>query len=142
MAKIQTIEILMIQITIFYSFILVGYLISRLSGKGKITSKYLNSLLINILVPILVFYSLLTSTPTSIIEIPIFLVIAIAIQLLGPALLYLRLRTADMSDKTKGALFICSAFNNALFIPLPLALMFLAPTSVPFVVMGQTLKQG
>ncbi|MFX1561428.1 MAG: AEC family transporter [Promethearchaeota archaeon] len=132
---IQTIEVLVNQILLFYGFIIVGYLFARLSGMGKLVNKHLNSLLLNVLVPILVFYSFLTSTPSSFVEIPIFLIIVIAIHLLGPALLYLRFRKAEYSDQTKGSLFICSTFNNALFVPLPLALMLLGPTAVPFVIM-------
>jgi predicted permease len=106
-----------------------------LSGTGKTVNKYLNSLLINILVPILVFYSFLTSTPTSPVEIPAFLLITVAIHLVGPALIYIRLRRVEVNDQTKGALLLCSTFTNALFVPLPLALMFLGPEAVPFVVL-------
>jgi len=132
---IQTISALITQIVLFYGFILVGYLIAQLSGKGQRINKHLNVLLINALIPILVFYSFLTSTPTSPIEIPLFLVMAVFIHLLGPVLLYLRFRRVTMSNQTRGALFICSTFNNALFIPLPLALMFLGPPAVPFIIM-------
>jgi predicted permease len=132
---IQTIEALALQIILFYGFIIAGYLIARLSGKGKIVNKRLNSLLINVLVPILIFYSLLTSTPATLAEIPIFLGITLIIHLLGPVLIYLRFRSVEVNDQTKGSLFICSTFNNALFVPLPLVLMFLGPTGVPFVIM-------
>ncbi len=132
---IQTIDVLLIQMALFYGFIIAGYLIAKLSGKGQIINKYLNSLLINVLVPILVFYALLTSTPTSLVEIPIFLAITVIIHLLGPALMFLRLRGRDINNQTKGSLLIGSTFTNALFVPLPLALMFLGPTAVPFVIM-------
>ncbi|MHA2081303.1 MAG: AEC family transporter, partial [Candidatus Thorarchaeota archaeon] len=117
---IQTIDAVFTQVTIFYGFIITGYLVARLSGKGKIANKHLNSILINILVPILIFYSLLTSTPTVLVEIPIFLVITLVIHFLGPALIYLRLRNREINDQTKGSLYICSTFTNALFVPLPL----------------------
>ncbi len=132
---IQTIDAVLTQMVLFYGFIVAGYLIARLSGKGQTFNKTLNSLLINVLVPILVFYALLTSTPSSLVEIPIFLAIAVIIHLLGPALIYLRLRSSEINNQTKGSLYICSTFTNALFVPLPLALMFLGPTAIPFVVM-------
>jgi len=132
---IQTFDVLFTQIALFYGFIIVGYLVTRLSGKGKIANKYLNSILINILVPILIFYSLLASTPTSLVEIPIYLVITLVIHLLGPTLMFLRLRGRDVNNQTKGSLLIGSTFTNALFVPLPLALMFLDPTAVSFVIM-------
>ncbi len=121
--------------SLFYGFILLGYLISRISNKGKTFNKYLNSLLINALLPILIAYTFLTSSFTSFVEIPIFLLIVVVIHLLGPVMIYLRLRRSDIKNQTKGSLFICSTFNNALFIPLPLALMFIGPTAVPFVIM-------
>jgi len=132
---IQSISVLFTQILLFYGFILFGYLISRMSRKGKILNKHLNSLLIKALLPILVFYTFLTSASPSLLEIPIFLVLVVAIHLLGPVILYLRLRRLDINNQTKGALFICSTFNNALFIPLPLALIFIGPSAVPFVIM-------
>jgi len=132
---IQIIDAVITQIILFYGFIISGYLVARLSGKGQIVNKHLNALLINVLVPLLIFYSLLTSTPTSLVEIPIFLMITLAIHLLGPVLLYFRLRGGEINNHTKGSLFICSTFTNALFIPLPLVLIFIGPAAVPFVVM-------
>ncbi len=132
---IQTIDVLFIQIVIFYSFIIIGYLVARLSGKGKMVNKHLNSLLINVLVPILIFYSLLTSTPTSLVEIPIYIVITLAIHLLGPVLMFLRLRGVEINNQTKGSLLIGSTFTNSIFLPLPLALMFFGPTAVSFVIL-------
>jgi predicted permease len=132
---IQTVDGLFTQLALFYGFILIGYLIAHLSGKAQVLNKHLNALLINVLVPILIFYALLTSTPTSLVEIPIFLVVTLMIHLLGPVLLYLRLRGIQLNNQTKGSLFICTTFTNALFIPLPLALLFLGPTSISFVVM-------
>ena len=99
---IQVIDALIPQIALFYGFILVGYLIARLSAMGAVFNKHLNSLIINLFFPILVFYSFLTSTPTSLIEIPIFLMITVAIHLLGPVLIHLRLLHSDIPDKTKG----------------------------------------
>jgi len=133
--SIQTIDVLITQIVLFYGFIIAGYLVAHLSGKGQIVNKHLNSLLIKVLVPILIFYSLLTLTPTSLVEIPIYLVITLAIHLLGPVLMFLRLRGRDINNQTKGSLLIGSTFTNALFVPLPLALMFFGPTAVPFVIM-------
>ncbi|MFW9832425.1 MAG: AEC family transporter [Candidatus Thorarchaeota archaeon] len=135
MVVIQTVDVLVTQIFLFYGFIVTGYLIARLSGKGKSINKNLTTLLINVLVPILIFYTFVTATPTSLSEIPIFLTITLIIHLLGPVLINLRFRTIEISDQTKGALYICSTFNNALFVPLPIALMFLGSGAISFVVM-------
>ncbi|MFW9810982.1 MAG: AEC family transporter [Candidatus Thorarchaeota archaeon] len=135
MLAIQTIDAFFIQMTLFYGFIVIGYLIARLSDKGQAVNKHLNSVLINILVPLLVFYVLVTSSPSSLVEIPAYLMLAVLIHLLGPVLIYFRLKRSEMMVQTKGSLYICSTFNNALFIPLPLVLMFLGPSGVPFVVL-------
>lgn len=135
MFAIQTVDALVIQIVLFYGFIVLGCLIARLSGKSQLVNKHLNSFLINILVPILVFYILLTSAPSSLVEIPVFLLIAVIIHLLGPVLIFLRLRRSEMRTQTRGSLYLCSTFNNALFLPLPLVLMFLGPAGVSFVVL-------
>ncbi|MFW9925232.1 MAG: AEC family transporter [Candidatus Thorarchaeota archaeon] len=132
---IQTVDVLFLQILTIYGFIVAGYLLARLSGRGQTVNRYLNLLLINILVPILVFYVFVTSSPSSLVEIPLYLLMAVTIHLLGTILIYLRLRGSELKVQTKGSFYLCSTFNNALFIPLPLVLMFLGPSGVPFVVL-------
>jgi predicted permease len=126
---------LAIRIGLFYGFILFGYLIARLSGKGESTNTIVTKLLVNILVPLLVIYALLTASPASLEEIPAILALALLIHLSGPVVLFLLLRGEEIANEKKGGLFLCSTFNNALFIPLPIVLMFLGPVGVPIVVM-------
>ncbi|MFW9770531.1 MAG: hypothetical protein ACFFEM_17060, partial [Candidatus Thorarchaeota archaeon] len=95
MLAIQTIDAFFIQMTLFYGFIVIGYLIARLSDKGQAVNKHLNSVLINILVPLLVFYVLVTSSPSSLVEIPAYLMLAVLIHLLGPVLIYFRLKRSE-----------------------------------------------
>ena len=130
----QTIVDTAIQFGLFYGFILIGYLVARLSGRGKEASHYLNLLLVNILIPILFIYTLLTAAPDTITELPTIMVIIILIQLLGPILMYLHLKRRDYDNSTKGVFYICVTFNNALFIPLPLVLMFVGPIGLPVVI--------
>lgn len=113
---------------------LVGYLISRLSGKGRLVNDYLTSLLIKLLVPLLVIYTLLTASPETLVEFPMVLLMAVLVHLLGPAIMFLRLRNRDIDNATKGVFYICATFSNALFIPLPLVVMFIGESGVPFVV--------
>ncbi|TFH11507.1 MAG: hypothetical protein E4H14_00735 [Candidatus Thorarchaeota archaeon] len=120
----QTIVDTAIQFGLFYGFILIGYLLTRLSGKGKEANHYLNLLLVNILIPILFIYTLLTASPDAITELSTIIAIALLVHLLGPVLMYLHLRRRDYDNSTKGVFYICVTFNNALFIPLPLVLMF------------------
>ncbi|MFX1482007.1 MAG: AEC family transporter [Promethearchaeota archaeon] len=135
MVSIQTVDALVLQMVLFYGFIIAGYVLAQLSGKNHLINKRFNSILINILVPLLVFYVLVTYTTSSLIEIPVYLFLAVLIQTLGPALIFLRLRGRSMELPTRGSFYICSTFNNALFIPLPLVLMTMGSIGTPFVVL-------
>lgn len=111
------------------------HLSARLSGRGGWLNKHLNSLLINILVPVLVVYTLLTASPGSASELPVIILLAILVQVVGPALMYLRLWRGDYDSATKGVYYLCVTFNNALFIPLPIALLFLGAQAVSVVIL-------
>ncbi len=123
-----------IQFGLFYGFILIGYLLARLSGKGKEANHYLNLVLINILIPILFIYTLLTASPDAMTELPLIIAIAVLVHLLGPALMYIHLKRRDYDNSTKGVFYICVTFNNALFIPLPLVLLFIGSAGLPIVI--------
>jgi len=122
------------QFGLFYGFILIGYLVARLSGRGKEANHYLNLLLVNILIPILFIYTLITAAPDAITELPIIVAIIVLIHVLGPILMYLHLKRRDYDNSTKGVFYICVTFNNALFIPLPLVLMFVGAIGLPIVI--------
>ncbi|MGY5860364.1 MAG: AEC family transporter [Candidatus Thorarchaeota archaeon] len=121
------------QFGLFYGFILIGYFLARLSGKGKEASHYLNQILVKILIPVLFIYTLLTAAPDAITDLPTIIALALLIHLLGPILMYLHLRRRDYDNSTIGVFYICVTFNNALFIPLPLVLMF-APAGLSVVI--------
>ena len=123
-----------IQFGLFYGFILIGYLLAKLSGKGKEANHYLNLVLINILIPILFIYTLLTASPDAMTELPLIIAIAVLVHLLGPALMYIHLKRRDYDNSTKGVFYICVTFNNALFIPLPLVLLFIGSAGLPIVI--------
>jgi predicted permease len=50
-------------------------------------------------------------------------------------IMYVRLRKSTIENPRKGVLLLCSTFQNALFIPLPLAILFIGDQAVPFVIM-------
>lgn len=134
MFALQSIQDTFLQFTLFYGFILLGYLFAKISGKGKLTNKYLTSILVNALIPLLFFETLLTASSNTVMEIPLIIVLTLITQILGPILLYLKLRGSMFEDAVKGAFYICVTFNNALFIPLPLVLMFVGPSGIPIVI--------
>lgn len=122
------------QFGLFYGLIIVGYLFAKLTGRGKVVNKYLTALLVNLLIPILFIYTLLTAAPESILQIPVIVALSLLVHLLGPLLMYLRLWRSNIDDSTKGVYYICVTFSNALFIPLPLVLMFIGSAGLPIVI--------
>jgi len=131
---LQSLVDTVVQFGLFYGFIIIGYLIAKISGKGKEANQYLNLLLINILIPILFIHTMITASPEAITELPLIVTIALLVHLLGPSLMYLFLRRRNYDRSIKGVFYICVTFNNALFIPLPLVLMFIGPTGLPIVI--------
>ena len=130
----QTILDTIMQFATFYGLIIIGYIVAKVSRVGKEINKHLTTLLINLLIPLLFIYTFLTATPDSMLNIPLIMTFVLLIHLLGPALMYIRLWKRNMADSTKGVFYICVTFNNALFIPLPLVLMFIGHIGLPIVV--------
>jgi len=130
----QTILDTALQFGLFYGLIIIGYIFAVISGKGKVINKHLTALLINLLIPILFIYTFLTASPDPTLDIPLILTFVLLVHLLGPALMYIRLWKRNVDDSTKGVFYICVTFNNALFIPLPLVLMFIGSVGLPIVV--------
>ena len=131
----QAITELAIQIGLFYLFILIGYVISRLTTRSEVLNKYLNLLLINILIPALVIFTLVSASPSAFSEVSMVIVLAVIIHLAAPLMMYIRMRFGEFDDATKGVFYICVTFNNALFIPLPFAVIFLGASGVSLVIL-------
>jgi predicted permease len=131
---LQAIE-LIVNLGSFYGSIVIGYILAKISGRGQEVNKYLIALLMNLLVPILVIHSLLTSSLEILVEIPLVLFAALIVHLSGTLIMYIRLWNSTIENRRKGVLLLCSTFQNALFIPLPLAILFIGDQAVPFVIM-------
>ena len=134
MFNFQTVLDIAVQFGLFYGLILVGYLLARLSGRGKVVNRCLTALLVNILIPVLFIHTLLTTSSEATLEIPLIVSLSLLVNLLGPVLMYIRLWRSHIDDSTKGVYYLCVTFNNALFIPLPLVLMFIGSTGLPIVI--------
>ena len=134
MLVLQSIIDTILQFGLFYGFIFIGYLVAKLSGKGKDVNHYLNLVLINILIPLLFIYTLLMASPDTMTELPLIITLAITVHLLGPLLMHLHLKKSDYDNSTRGVFYICVTFNNALFIPLPLVLLFIGSSGLPIVI--------
>jgi predicted permease len=133
--RFQTILDTALQFGLFYGLIVFGYIIAKLSGRGKVVNKHLTSLLVNLLIPVLFIYTLLTASSDSMLDIPLIVSLVLLVLLLGPALMFIRFWKQDIDDATKGVFYICVTFNNALFIPLPLVLMFIGSAALPIVIL-------
>ncbi|MFX0107751.1 MAG: AEC family transporter [Candidatus Hodarchaeota archaeon] len=132
--ELQVIDLL-VNLGSFYGSITLGYIIAKTTGRGQEANKILIALLVNLLVPILVVQSLLTSSLDTLVEIPMVLFAALIVHLSGTLVMYLRLLRSKIENRRKGVLLLCSTFQNALFIPLPLAILFIGEQAVPFVIM-------
>jgi predicted permease len=130
----QTILDTIAQFALFYGLIAIGYAFAKLSGKGKVVNKHLTSFLVNLLIPVLFACTLLTASPDFMLNIPLIVALTLLVLLLGPALMYIRFWRRTVDDSTKGVFYICVTFNNALFIPLPLVLMFVGSAGIPTVI--------
>jgi predicted permease len=126
---------LIVNLASFYGSIVIGYIIAKITGLGQEVNKYLIAFIVNLLIPILVIQSLLTSSVETLVEIPLVLFAALIVHLSGTLIMYVRLWNSAIENRRKGVLLLCSTFQNALFIPLPLAILFIGEQAVPFVVM-------
>jgi predicted permease len=115
--------------------ILVGYLFARFCEKGRAISVHLTGLLVKLLIPLLTIYSVLTTPPEAFLQLPKIIILTLLVYLLGPVVLSARLRHREIDNATKGAFYTCVTFSNALFIPLPLVMMFIGEGGVPFVIL-------
>ncbi|MGV9102733.1 MAG: AEC family transporter [Candidatus Thorarchaeota archaeon] len=131
MTSLQISSDLVLNLSVFYVLILVGFLISKRTGYGKAVSVYLNPLLINLMLPLLIVSTLIGTTFNTLTESPQIVVITVMMHLAGALLLSLYLRISDIVPKKKGALLLCATFHNAVFLPIPLSLVFLGETVVP-----------
>ncbi|UCE11394.1 MAG: AEC family transporter [Candidatus Thorarchaeota archaeon] len=129
----QTPNELLMSIGLFYVVIVLGYVTSRAYQGADSLNKYITSLIFNIMVPLLIFQTVLSASTQSIAETPSVIVIALFVHLSGFALMWVWLKRSTLDDKTTGTLLLCVTFNNALFLPLPLILMFIGESGVPIV---------
>jgi len=118
---------------LFYFLILAGYLLSRVSQKVFTFGKLLNSLLINLLLPLLVLYTLLNVSGQILAEFFAIIGLAVLAHLLGAGIMLLRLRKSKLERRAQGALLLSAAYINSIFLPIPLVLILIGPEGIPIV---------
>jgi hypothetical protein len=129
----QTAEELVLRFGIFYFLILVGYAFGRMSSHAPSVNKSLTSLLLNLFLPLLVLQSLLTASAQTMSEVPAVAMLAVLAHLLGLLIAWVVFRTPPLEKRAKGALMLSVAFSNAIFLPVPLVLIFIGPEGIPAV---------
>ncbi|MBD3407911.1 MAG: hypothetical protein GF411_17455 [Candidatus Lokiarchaeota archaeon] len=122
-----------IKLTLFYIPILIGYLFVKLYQKAESINKILTKILLNIMLPILVLQTLLTAPTSTVLEVPAIISITLLIHILGIGFMLIRFRTTETPNPKKGALLLCAGFNNGIFLPVPLILMFIGDAGIAVV---------
>ncbi|TXT53941.1 MAG: conserved membrane protein of unknown function [Candidatus Thorarchaeota archaeon] len=133
MFKIQAITDFAFKLALFYIPILIGYLFAKYYERFESVNKVLTKLLLNIMLPILVLQTLLNAPSSTVLEVPAIIIITILIHFFGIGLMLIRFRTTDTSRPKKGALLLCAGFNNGIFLPVPLILMFIGEVGIAVV---------
>jgi predicted permease len=104
--------------------------VKRFSARAASINKYVTSVLLNLLLPILILQTFMLSSLESLTELPVVIVLALAMHLLGAGVLALRFRWSSLEDRKKGALLLTVTFSNSVFLAFPLVLMFIGSVGV------------
>lgn len=130
----QAIGDLVYRLGLFYVFILLGFLIARALGEQSTRfNKIITNVLIYILLPILIFHTILNASIESLGEIPVIVFVTLIMHLLGFGILFGLLRNRPIPEEKKGSMLMCVTFNNGIFLPIPLLLIFVGASAVPIV---------
>jgi predicted permease len=129
----QSILELAIRLSLFYIFIALGYLTTRITARANWINKRLTILLLYLLMPLLILNTLLSFSTELLNELTSIILITILVEVLGLIVIILRFRMLDLPQKTKGAMLLCATFNNALFLPVPLVLIFIGEEGIPVI---------
>ncbi|MCK5150753.1 MAG: AEC family transporter [Candidatus Thorarchaeota archaeon] len=129
----QMIGDLVIRMVLFYSFIAFGFLVTRIQRIKNPLNKWITFILINIMMPLIIIDTLLTAAPSSLYELVGIIGFALLIQILGFSLMFVRLRGKEIEKSEKGSHLLTVTFNNAIFLPIPLTLMFIGEIGIPVI---------
>ncbi len=124
---------LLSQLTLFYLLILVGFVISRHCKRAPRVNELVTGLLINILLPVLIMYTFLGATANALSELPLVILVTVFIHISGLVMILVFRRSSTIERKRLGAEALSVTFNNGIFLPVPLILMFIGPEGIPIV---------
>ncbi len=124
---------LVFRLGLFYLFILLGYLFARLSRFGVRVNKLVTVLLINALLPVLILQTILGASAESLAELPVIVIVTILMHISGFPMLLAVMRGKSYTSPKKGSMLLCVTFNNGIFLPIPLILLFIGEAGIPIV---------
>jgi len=131
--RLQVIDDFAVRLVLFYGFIAFGYIVTKIGPIKVKLNKAITFLLINFMMPLLIIDTLLNANPTSLFEVLGVLLFTIFIHMFGFSLMFIRLWNTSLQKKEQGAYLLTVTFNNAIFLPLPIALMFIGEVAVPVI---------
>ncbi|MCF2137401.1 MAG: AEC family transporter [Candidatus Thorarchaeota archaeon] len=129
----QTFVDLTVRLGLFYVFIVFGVLIARFYHRSDDLNRFITNVLIYLLLPPLFIKTFLGATLDVLTEMPTIIVMTLVMHVLGLSLLLLFYRGRVQDTRKKGAHLLCVTFNNGIFLPIPLALIFIGETSIPII---------
>lgn len=124
---------LLSQLALFYLLILLGFLISRHYRRAPRINELFTGLLINILLPVLIMYTFLGANANALSELPLVVFVTVFIHLSGLVMILVFRRSSTIERRRLGAEALSVTFNNGIFLPVPLILMFIGPEGIPIV---------
>jgi len=124
---------LALRMGLFYVFILLGFAVAQKTKRADHLAKVSTSLIINLLLPILILQSLLAAPANAFTELPTMILLGLLTHLLGFILLFVVFRRRTVDKAKSGALLLCVTFNNAMFLPIPLVLIFIGEAGIAIV---------
>jgi len=117
----------------FYVFILLGFAVAQKTKRTDHLAKVSTSLILNLLLPILILQSLLAAPANVLTELPTVILLGLLTHLLGFILLLVVFHRRTVDKAKSGALLLCVTFNNAMFLPIPLVLIFIGEAGIAIV---------
>lgn len=129
----QLIGDLIVRLGLFYFFIAFGFLAARIRRMSAPLNRWTTLLLLYIMMPLIIIDTLLTAAPSSFVELAGTILFTFLIHLLGFGLMFARIRSVPIPNKEKGTYLLTVTFNNAIFLPIPLALIFLGEVAIPVI---------
>jgi len=129
-STVQTVEELAFRLALFYVVLFLGVLANKLYSRAALLNQLSTSLLLNIMLPALIIYTFLSSSASSLVEIPTIILVVVLMHVTGTGLALIRFRYTSIESKQKGALLLTATFTNSVFLAIPIIIIFVGTIGV------------